>query len=437
MFITIITSDLRPLWAIKAQFSIRPNWASKAMVLLSVCLSLTDALSVCAGGFDSLHTALCRGIPGQLVMRCLGGSSVCIICHVLVFARFYTKSTRFCTIFSVNCGRIKKTEGRMRMHSKITKVLTERLAKFSKKHATLDSTLRKMWRMKALYLLVVIPLGILILFNYVPMYGIFMAFTDYRYSKGILGSDWNGLTYFKQLFEDPLFDRAFINTLRISLLRIFLTFPFPIIFALLLNELKNAKFKRVVQSISYMPHFMSWVVVALVVNQVLSPEFGVLNSIIRLCGGEPIYFQSKREYFIPILLISSTWKGVGWGSIVYLAAITGVNQELYEAAELDGANRFQKAMYITIPSIMPIIVIQFILTFSSIMSAGFDPIFNLYNGMVMDVADVLDTFSYRVGLEDGNFGYATAIGLFQNVIGLAMVLLVNKITRRVSDYALW
>lgn len=306
-----------------------------------------------------------------------------------------------------------------------------------RKAAERASRWKKIKQMRMLYLMLVLPFTSLIVFRYVPMYGVTLAFKKYSIKKGILGSPWVGFDHFERLFNDPLFSRAVTNTLRISIKDLVLTFFIPIIFALLLNEIKNSRFKKIVQTISYMPHFISWVVVALVVYQVLSPSIGVVNIIIRALGGEAIYFQANPNYFDAIYLTAGEWKGVGWGSIIYLAAISGVNPELYESAVLDGANRFHKAIYITIPSIAPIIVIKFILSFSGIMEGSFDAVFNLYNGLVMSKADIINTFSYRAGLLNNQFEYSTAIGLFQNVIGMALVLVVNKIASRISEYALW
>ena len=297
---------------------------------------------------------------------------------------------------------------------------------------------KKVRQMKVLYLFLAFPAIFLIVFEYAPMYGIVIAFKNFRFSDGIMGSVWNDFAHFKLLMRDVLFKRAFINTIRISLARIAVTFPAPILFALLLNELKGGRFKKAVQTISYLPHILSWVIIAGFVRQILSPEYGIVNLIITRLGGEAQYFLGEKEAFLPILLISSLWAGIGWGSIIYLAAISGVDQELYEASALDGATRLHQALYVTIPSIAPVIAIQFILSFRNVMKGGFDAIFNLYNGLTMETADIIETYTYRVGLAGGRYDYSTAIGLFQNLIGLAMVLVVNRIIKRLSsDYAIW
>jgi len=305
------------------------------------------------------------------------------------------------------------------------------------RHLPASGTWKKVRRMKVLYLLMVVPAVFVFVFNYMPIYGILMAFKNYNYGKGILGSDWNQFAYFKSMYHDDYFRRALWNSIRINLLRILIDFPAPILFALLLNEMKHLMYKRVVQTISYLPHFMSWVVIGSFVYHLLSPDMGIVNAVLQWFGIKPIYFMTNSHLFIPVLLTAFVWQGVGWGSIIYLAAISGIDPTLYESAEIDGASRWQKAVRITIPSIVPAIVILFILTLSNILNAGFDPIFNLYNPLVMNVADVIDTYVYRKGLLDFQFGYAAAVGLFQSLIGLALVYASNRIIKRYSDFGIW
>jgi len=271
------------------------------------------------------------------------------------------------------------------------------------------------------------------------MYGIVLAFKDYMIVDGILGSPWVGFKHFNRLFSSASFFELITNTLTISFQRILFGFPAPIIFALLLNEIKVEKFKKIVQSISYLPHFMSWVILGGIVMELLSPTRGVINYIITIFGGEPIYFLTEVKYFRTILIVSGIWAGVGWGSIIYLAAISGIDIQQYEAAVIEGASRFQRAIYITLPSIMPVISISFILNIGGIMNAGFDQIFNLYNPMVYKVADILDTYVYRVGIQDMEYSFSTAVGLFKNVVGLIMVVITNFITSKLSnnEYGLW
>lgn len=303
--------------------------------------------------------------------------------------------------------------------------------------AALGVDWKKMRKMKMLYLFLVPPLLFLIIFNYLPIYGILIAFKNFRYGDGILGSDWNGFHHFKSIYNDYFFRRAFWNTLRINLLSILVVFPTPIIFALLLNELKALLFKRVVQTISYLPHFLSWVVIAGFVYQLLSPQIGFVNYILSLFGMDPIYFMTKSHLFIPILLSSAVWQTIGWSSIIYIAAISAVDPSLYESAEMDGANRLQRAIYITIPSIMSAIVILFILGLVNILNGNFDQIYNLMNPLVMNVGDVIDTYVYRKGLLESKYDYAAAVGLFQSIVGLLFIYTANRIIKKFSDYGIW
>jgi len=269
-------------------------------------------------------------------------------------------------------------------------------------------------------------------FKYVPMYGVVLAFKDYKIRKGILGSPWAGFKYFEQLFSALSFKEVLANTLIINLMELILYFPVPIMMALFINEIRNQRMKKTFQTISYLPHFISWVVLAPILKDVLALN-GPINTIIEKLGGTSIYFMADTGWFRWILLLSSTWKGCGWGAILYLAAITGINQELYEAAELDGANKFRQIWHITLPGIRPTIVITLIMKMGDFMSAGFGQIYNMYSPAVYKVADVLDTYTYRQGIEAHNYSYATAAGLFQNVVGFVLVILANYICNKLSD----
>ena len=304
----------------------------------------------------------------------------------------------------------------------------------AKRNANLKFRLRKY---SGLFLMLVPGLAWFFIFRYVPMYGIIIAFKKFYPLRGILDSPWVGIANFTRMLNTDLFIRAFVNTIVLSLLRLFISFPSVIVFALLLNELKNGRFKRNVQTISYLPHFVSWVVIGGVVRELLSADTGVVNWFITLLGGEQINFMIRPQYFRGILVIASLWKGVGWGSIVYLAAISGIDPQLYEAAQMDGANRLQRVLRITLPSIYPIIVILFILRVGHMMEAGFDQVFNLYNPLVYSVADIIDTYAYRVGLENFDYSYATAIGLFKNVVGVILLLLTNVLSKKIGDEGVW
>jgi len=293
---------------------------------------------------------------------------------------------------------------------------------------------RKMWM---LYLFFLVPACLLFIFNYVPMYGVLIAFKKFRIASGILGSPWNDFQNFKDFFATPFFLRILRNTVIISLQRLVFGFPAPIILALLLNEVNHMPFKRVVQTISYLPHFMSWVVLAGIIIEVLSPQRGLVGVIYGLLGMDAPNLMNSRAFFRPMLIATGIWQSVGWGTIIYLAAISSIDPEMYEAAEIDGASRLQRAAHITIPSLVPVIIILFILSIGGILNAGFDQIFNLYSPLVYEVADIIDTYVYRVGITEMRFDYSTAVGLFKNAIGIVLLLGTNLVTRRFSEYGIW
>lgn len=287
-------------------------------------------------------------------------------------------------------------------------------------------------------LLMLIP-GIVwfLIFKYYPMYGVTIAFKDYKLLKGIMGSPWTGFDHFIRLFNSSQFESVFWNTLIIGFYRLIFSFPAPVIFAVLLNEIRHERFKKTIQSITYLPHFISWVVIAGILQTVLSPVDGVVNYVFQLFGLGPYKFLMMPELFRGIVIGSGIWKDMGWGSIVYLAAITGIDPQIYEAATMDGVTRLKKIWYITIPSIFPVIVTMFLMKVGNIMEGGRDQILNLYNPIVYSVGDILDTYSYRVGLLDFDYSYSTAISLFQNVVGLVFLYITNFITKRFSDQGLW
>ncbi|MBS4194884.1 ABC transporter permease [Lederbergia citri] len=288
--------------------------------------------------------------------------------------------------------------------------------------------------------LMVIPAIIFIfIFSYIPMYGIIMAFKDYNIFKGIAESPWAGMKHFNMFFSAPEFGQVMRNTLVISFLKFFIGFPAPIILALMLNEVRNMVFKRVVQTVSYLPHFISWVIVSGFVMSLLSTDNGSLNIALEKIGAvnEPISFLSIPKYFWAILVTTNVWKDIGFGSIVYLAAIAGVDQQLYEAAALDGASRFKQIYLITIPSILPVILIFMILAIGNLLNAGFEDILLLgSNPVVRDVSDVLDTYVYRRGIQHSLFSYATAVGLFKAIISVGLLTLANFLSRRAGS-SLW
>jgi putative aldouronate transport system permease protein len=292
-------------------------------------------------------------------------------------------------------------------------------------------------KMKMLYLFFSIPVILYIVFHYMPMYGVIIAFKKYRIADGILGSQWNNFEHFKMLFGSLFFMRIMRNTLLISFYRLIFGFPAPIILALLLNEVGNMPFKRITQSISYLPHFMSWVVLAGIMIEVLSPQRGIVGYIYTLLGREAPNLLINKRLFRPMLILTGIWKDVGWGTVMDLAAFSSIDPGLYESAAIDGATRFQRAIFITIPSIIPVITILFILSLGAILNAGFDQIFNLYTPLVYEVADIIDTYVYRVGLIERKYDFSTAVGLFKNVIGVMLLLGTNAVIKRFSEYGIW
>jgi len=276
-----------------------------------------------------------------------------------------------------------------------------------------------------------------IIFRYGPIYGITIAFKDYRLIDGIIGSPWAGLKHFKILFGTSDVWEVFRNTLIISTYKLVFGFPAPIILALLINEIQNIGYKKVIQTVSYMPHFLSWVVLSGLVVNFLSPSTGPINGLLRALGKEPIFFVASPKYFRAVLVISSIWKEIGWNSIIYLAAISNVDIQLYESAVLDGANKLKQAIYITLPSITSVIVIMLIFSVGGIVNDDFDQIFNLYSPVVYSVADVFSTYVYRMGLENALYSFSTAAGLFKNIIAFALIIATNYIARKLSDYSLW
>ena len=299
-------------------------------------------------------------------------------------------------------------------------------------------TARRAWRMRDFYLLLAPALVLLFVFKYIPMYGISIAFVDYNIVRGILGSPWNNFKWFDWIFNDYFFWRVLRNTVILAVLRTVFAFPAPIILALLLNEVRSAPYKRVVQSISYLPHFMSWVVLGGIIKELLSPQRGVLPYILQELGMENVpNLLTTPETFRALIIVVTIWQGVGWGTIVYLAALSGVDPQLYESAAIDGTNRWQNAIHITLPALVPVIVILFLLNVGNILEFGFDVIFNLYNSNVYEVVDVFETLQFRNGIEDAKFSYATAVGLFQNLVGLIVLVGANQIVRRYSEYGVW
>ncbi|GAA3412513.1 ABC transporter permease [Paenibacillus hodogayensis] len=284
-----------------------------------------------------------------------------------------------------------------------------------------------------LYLMALPALIFLIVFKYVPMYGVVIAFKDYNIMQGVFHSKWIGLQYFRELFAFDEFPRVIRNTLLISLMKLVVGFPAPIILALLLNELRLEKFKRSVQTVTYIPHFISWVVIGGIAVDLLSPSSGIVNKLIQSLGFEPIFFLSDEKLFRWILVFSDMWKEVGWGAIIYLAALLGINEEMFQAATVDGAGRLRQIWHISLPSIRSTIVILLLLRIGHLLDAGFEQVLVMYNPTVYDVGDIIDTYVFRVGLGTMQFGLTTAAGLFKSAIGCILLVLANTLARRMGE----
>ncbi len=288
-----------------------------------------------------------------------------------------------------------------------------------------------------LYAMMVLPLLYFIIFKYVPMFGNILAFRRYRPGMGPFGTEWVGLRYFKLFFKDAAFWTAFKNTLILSLLNLIINFPIPIIFALLLNEVRNRYFKKFVQTISYMPRFISTVVVIAIVSELLSPSTGILNIIRGKMGLDAIYYMNEPDYFRTIYVLLDTWQYTGWTAIIYLASITSISPDMYEAATIDGANRIQQIFYVTIPTILPTIMVMLILNIGRLLSLGFEKILLLYTPTNSQVSDILDTLVYRTGLANQNYSYATAIGLFTGIIGIILVTSSNNLSKKLTGQSIY
>lgn len=293
--------------------------------------------------------------------------------------------------------------------------------------------IKKEWR---LYTFFIIPITYFIIFKYLPMFGNIIAFRKYSGGSNIFGDSWVGLRYFRQFFSDATFWRAFRNTLTLSLSYLAVRFPLTLIFALLLNEIRNVRAKKFVQTVSYLPHFISMVIIAGMVKEVVALK-GPINNILATFGLDRISFIQEASWFPTIYITSGIWQALGWGTILYLAAMTNINTELYEAAKIDGANRFKQVIHVTIPGILPTIVTLLILDIGGIMGSNFEKVMLLYLPSTYEKADVISTYVYRMGITGGNFSYATAVGLFEGVIGLILIVGANLISKKLTETSLW
>jgi len=289
-----------------------------------------------------------------------------------------------------------------------------------------------------LYMLLLPGVLLLFIFNYLPLFGVVIAFENFIPFKGLLGSDWVGFENFKYFLLDKKFWSVLRNTIQINLLHIIFGFPFPIIFALFLNEIWSAKFKKVVQTVSYLPHFISWVVAAGIFTSILSPSSGVINIVLKnVLGIEPIHFLALEGYFRPILVITGIWKGFGMSAVYYIAALSSIDPQLYEAAKIDGAGKMRQIWHITLPGIKNITIVLLVLRVGSLVSIGFEQIFLMYNPLLYEIGDVISTYTYRLGIEQARFSLTSAIGLTQSVVNFILVYSTNRLAKVLAGWSLW
>lgn len=308
-----------------------------------------------------------------------------------------------------------------------------KLTKTKTKRMSLAKIGKKAWQYRWMYVFLLPAVIWYILFAYLPIYGVTIAFKDYNIVKGVWDSPWVGFTNFTKIFNDPNFTRAFRNTIFISLLKLIFVTPCGLVLALLLSEVKNRVFRGTIQSLSMLTHFFSWVVIASIMTVLLSPTTGVVNEIISMLGGKPVYFLADDKWFIFWVVVSDIWESAGWNALVFIAAIGGISPDLYEAASIDGAGRWQKMFRITLPCLSGTICTVLILKLGSLLSGNFNQIFNLYNSAVMDVADILDTYVYRLGINSMKYSYSSAVSLFQNMISVVLVFVVNQIVKKIDQ----
>lgn len=294
-----------------------------------------------------------------------------------------------------------------------------------------------MWKYKALYLISIPGILFFLLFKYVPLLGSVIAFQNYNLFAGFKGSPWVGLAHFKRMFSHYDFLRILGNTLLLGIYDLVFAFTAPIVLALLLNEVRLALYKKIVQTIIYAPHFLSWVIVSGIFVGVLSPSSGVVNAIIGWFGIEPIYFLGEDSYIRTILVSSGLWRDVGWGTIIYLAALAGINPDLYEAAEMDGASRWRQTLSITLPALLPVITILFLLKIGDFLDYGFERVFVFQNPLNLQNSEILDTYIYKAGLNQMQYSYATAIGLFKSVVGLTLLSIANFVSKKATGESLY
>lgn len=292
---------------------------------------------------------------------------------------------------------------------------------------------KRLWKNKWLYVMLLPGVLYFLIFKYIPMFGLVIAFQDYKPFKGISGSDWVGLKHFTRLFSEPDFLNILTNTLLLFGMNLLFFFPVPIILALMLNEVRLSFFKKTFQTLVYLPHFMSWVIIVSISFVMLTSDGGIVNELLVYFGFEKINFLLSPEWFRPTYIIQVIWREAGWGTIIYLAAIASVDPGLYEAARMDGAGRLRQVWHITLPAIRSVIIILLILKIGDVLELGFEHVYLMLNSMNREVAEIIDTYVYTAGLRQGKFSYSTAIGLFKSLIGLVLVIAANKLAKKMGE----
>ncbi|MBM7566819.1 ABC transporter permease [Paenibacillus sacheonensis] len=295
---------------------------------------------------------------------------------------------------------------------------------------------KRIWQSRYIYLLILPTIVYFAIFTYTPFYGITIAFKDFKIMSGIMHSPWVGFEHFRSMFDSEKFPELLKNTIIISLYRLVFGFPVPILFALLLNEVRHLWFKRIVQTVTYFPHFLSWVVFGGIIYNFIGPS-GIINLLLVNAGLDKFNFTTNADVFRTVIVITAIMKEFGWGAIIYLAALSGIDAQLYEAAKIDGAGKMRQIWHVTLPGIRPIIALLFCLQLAGILDAGFDQIFIFLNPAVYDVGDIIDTYVYRLGLLQSQFELATAVGLFKGIIGVILIVSANNVIRRMGEKSLW
>ncbi|WP_284641069.1 ABC transporter permease [Paenibacillus silviterrae] len=297
--------------------------------------------------------------------------------------------------------------------------------------------LKRIIKNRAIYLMILPGILYFIIFKYIPMYGLVIAFQDYKPYLGMTGSPWVGFKHFERLFTEPMFWTIFYNTIMLFVMNLVFYFPVPIILAVMLNEVRRDYFKRIIQTLIYVPHFMSWVIIVSITFVMLSMDRGIINELLVMMGFEKINFLLSNDWFRPMYILQTIWREAGWGTIIYLAAMAAIDPGLYEAARMDGAGRFRQIWHITLPSIRSVIMVLLILKIGNVLDLGFEHIYLLLNSMNREVAEIFDTYVYTAGLKQGQYSFSTAVGFFKSIVGLVLVMFANWLSKKVGEEGIY